>query len=264
MNTSQGFTKGPYIQVIATSLSRSTDFEDNNATTLKRARSSGIFYAKTFDEIKLKDSNSNHVACVSVTLDNSILNYDSKLFQTDDFEPHLIGKFNIDNVNDFLKAIWGPNFEQLISFDDKTDRIKLILGSGNILKMSDYCAQVLGFEQTSFSGPYEDFAKFPVDLYKKYRPLIISCSLAESSFVSDTISNAIAILDTTADLLPHSNHRRTIGFNFSNLNWVRMVERPGVYIKLRVTNADNEIVSFSPQAEITIVLKIHTYPYELI
>jgi len=264
MNTRDGYSKGPYIQIVATSLSKNPDFEDNHIKTLRYARENGTFYAKSFGEVNLRESNSNHIACLNVTLDNSILNYDSNSFATPDFTPYLIGKFNIDNVNEFLKALWGPDYHKFIYFDQKLERISLLLGGGVNLEISNYCAQVLGFSRTSFQGPCKEFATYPVDLYKKFRPLIVNSTLVESSFVSDSTGNVIALLDTTESLLPHSNKQRTMSFSFSALNWVRMLESPGVYIKLIVTNADNEIVSFSPFSEITITFKIRTYPYDLL
>lgn len=251
-----GMLRGPYLQVLATTHTHDPTFDDcRNRPVL---RQNGTFYAKVFETIALNPYLHNHIACTRATLDIAILNFDSELHHVEGVATQLHGKHHIDNVQGFISAMNGT---QKLAYDANSNRCRIQLQQGETLELSDDAANVLGFTETHFKA--NAVAQQPPDLYKQFRPLVITTEVCEPSFMGDVMAPVLCVLDME-QLLPHSNTRRTINIAFDQDRWCHLTQQLQLYIRLRICTAGNQSVAFAKNTDITLQLHIRSTSYQLV
>jgi len=227
-----------YITVVA----NSGDY-DALADNQPRQKDRGDFYLKTNKHFN--STNLTAVTCNHVTIENGILNYDSQLHYIEGHSNFLKGQHHFNNISSFLSAIFGER-GNIISYDPEHDKMVIILGTNEQVRMSKELSEIFGFETTHFIGPLVEYSKQAPDVYRKFRTLYLCADFCEITYAGvDRHEPILCTIDA-------NQIGSTISTHFTSNNWRRMVSPVGIYTHLKLLDSSFQKVPFLKNSKLSI------------
>ena len=121
-------------------------------------------------------------------------------------------------------------------------------------------SEILGLEDIYYAGPLDFSASLKPDVYINYKPMLVLCNLLEESFIGEKIRPLLAIVHAQE----MADDKRVIFHEESEMDWKKLVAPIPDYIYLKLTDINDNPISFISQSDITVHLVIRSSPYDLI
>jgi len=197
------------------------------------------------------------VACNNVSIENSILNYDPILHQVRGHQNYISQPLHIDEIDEFLTAVLGPE-QTTFTYDPDKNKILLTLAEEQII-LSTQLAEILGFEAQMFTGPAVLYADKAPDLYKKFRQLYLCADFCDYSCYTSTHKQRLLCTIDASNLGSAKNKCSTINASFTHSPiWRKTTPSLPIYTRLFLCDSTFSLVPTSQNCKIAIELTFRT------
>lgn len=244
-----------YITIIA----NSNDYDQMPEAEKPFYKEEGEFYLRM--NRNLPSDQFAAVTCNRVTIENSILNYDSNLHFVVAKQNYISGKLHIDEIDDFLTAVFGPN-QPFASIDSFGQKVLLNLSKfDGPITLSPELANILGFNGCEFKGDDLIYSDKAPDIYRKFRPLYLCADFCDlTTYTTEKREKLLCTIDTSG-LGAAANNSSVINAFYSAPIWRRASIHLPIYTQLKLLDSSFMPVPTDKNCKLSIELTFRSLSY---